>query len=347
MSRTWLILTDGYLTERNAKTAHGVVRYSRDAVAAILDHNYAGKRLGDVMPELQRDVPIVATLEEGRALGADTLLLGVATPGGWMPDHWRSWIEEALRNGMEVVNGLHRFLRDDPEFVRLAEEHGGRLWDVRQPPPDIPLFSGKSLEVPQKIVATVGSDCAVGKKTVAIELAEAAEQAGTRSEFVATGQTGVIIAGRGIAVDRVIADFLAGAAEKLVCESSPESQVLIVEGQGSLWHPAYSGVTLGLLHGSAPHALVFCHRAHHTAIEEPPFTKLPPIPEMISTLELMARDVRPAPVACVALNTKGLDDDAAVRAIAEVEELTGLPTGDVLRGDGPRLWSAVTSVLEP
>ena len=347
MSRTWLILTDGYLTERNAKTAHGVVRYSRDPVAAILDHNYAGQRLADVMPELQRDVPIVATLEEGRALGADTLLLGVATPGGWMPDHWRSWIEEALRNGMEVVNGLHRFLQDDPEFVRLAEEHGGRLWDVRQPPPDIPLFSGKSLEVPQKIVATVGSDCAVGKKTVAIELAEAAERAGTRSEFVATGQTGVIIAGRGIAVDRVIADFVAGAAEKLVCESSPEADVLVVEGQGSLWHPAYSGVTLGLLHGSAPHALVFCHRAHHTAIEEPPFTELPPIPEMISTLELMARDLRPAPVACVALNTKGLDDGAAVEAIAEVQELTGLPTGDVLRGDGPRLWAAVADVLGP
>jgi len=345
MSRTWLILTDGYLSERNAKTAHGVVRYSRDRVAALLDHNYAGKRLADVMPELERDVPIVATLEEGRSLGADTLLLGVATPGGWMPDHWRAWIVEALENGMEVVNGLHSFLSDDAELVRLAEEHGGRLWDVRRPPPDIPLFSGKSLEVPQKIVATVGSDCAVGKKTVAIELAEAAEAAGTRSEFVATGQTGVIIAGRGIAVDRVIADFVAGAAEKLVCESDPASEVLLVEGQGSLWHPAYSGVTLGLLHGSAPHALVFCHRAHHTAIEEPPFTKLPPVPEMISTLELMARDVRDAPVACVALNTKGLDGEAARQAIEAIEAETGLPTGDVLRGDAPHLWAAVARVL--
>ena len=346
MSRTWLILTDGYLTERNAKTAHGVVRYSRDRVAAILDETYAGKRLADVVPELQRDVPIVGTLEEGRALGADTLLLGVATPGGWMPESWRTWIEEALRNGMEVVNGLHRFLKDDPDFVRLAEEHGGRLWDVREPPSDIPLFTGKSLEVPQKIVATVGSDCAVGKKTVAIEIAQAAEEAGKRAEFVATGQTGIMIAGRGIAVDRVVADFIAGAAEKLVCESDPGSEVLVVEGQGSLWHPAYSGVTLGLLHGSAPHALVFCHRTNHTAIEEPPFTKLPPIPEMISTLELMARNVRPAPVTCVALNTKGLDDHAARAAIAEMEELTGLPTGDVFRGDGPRLWAAVDAALQ-
>lgn len=345
MSRTWLILTDGYLTERNAKTAHGVVRYSRDRVAAILDHSHAGKSLADVMPELQRDVPIVATMEEGRSLGADTLLLGVATPGGWMPENWRAWIVDALEHGMEVVNGLHRFLKDDPEFVALAEKHGGRLWDVRESPPDIPLFTGKSLEAPQKIVATVGSDCAVGKKTVAIELSEAAESAGKRSEFVATGQTGVIIAGRGIAVDRVVADFIAGAAEKLVCDSDPASEVLVVEGQGSLWHPAYSGVTLGLLHGSAPHALVFCHRAGHTAIEEPPYTELPPLREMISTLELMARDLRPAPVACVALNTRGLEEEAARAAIAEVEAETGLPTGDVLRGDAPRLWDAVAGVI--
>jgi uncharacterized NAD-dependent epimerase/dehydratase family protein len=331
--------------ERAAKTAHGVIRYSDDPIAAVLDHDHAGKQLKELMPDLGRDAPIVATVAEGAELGANALLLGVATPGGWMPDHWREWIIDSLKRGMEVVNGLHRFLRDDPEFVQLAEEHGARIWDVRDPPKDIPLCSGKALDAPQKIVATVGSDCAVGKKTVAIEIARAGAAAGTKTEFVATGQTGIMIAGRGIAVDRVIADFLAGAAEKLVLESDPDSEVLLIEGQGSLWHPAYSGVTLGLLHGSAPESLVFCHKAGHTEIEEPPFTKLPPVPDMIRILEEAASTLRPAKTACVALNCQHLDPDEARRAIGEMEDLTGLPTGDVLVGDATKLWDAVAKDL--
>jgi uncharacterized NAD-dependent epimerase/dehydratase family protein len=344
-NRAWLVLADGFLLERNAKTAHGVIRYSKDRIVAVIDRDHAGKSLRDVMPELGRDAPIISSVSEGLEFGPTSLLLGVATPGGWMPDHWRGWIEDALRAGLEVANGLHRFLRDDPGFVALAGEHGGRLWDVREPPSDIPLFTGKSLEVPQKIVATVGSDCAVGKKTVAIEIAEAGAKAGRATEFVATGQTGILIAGRGIAVDRVIADFVAGAAEKLVCEADPSSDVLVVEGQGSLWHPAYSGVTLSLLHGSAPHVLVLCHQAGRTAIEEPPYTRLPTVAEMIAIYEQTAATVRPAKVACVALNCKGLDESEARRAIGELEDEVRLPVGDVLLGDAPKLWSAVDEAL--
>jgi uncharacterized NAD-dependent epimerase/dehydratase family protein len=343
--RAWLVLADGFLLERNAKTAHGVIRYSKDKVVAVIDRDHAGKSLGDVMPDLGRDAPIISSVAEGLDFGPTSLLLGVATPGGWMPDHWRGWIEDALRAGLEVANGLHKFLRDDAGFVALAKEHGGRLWDVREPPPDIPLFTGKSLEVPQKIVATVGSDCAVGKKTVAIEIADAGAKAGRATEFVATGQTGILIAGRGIAVDRVIADFVAGAAEKLVCEADRSSEVLIVEGQGSLWHPAYSGVTLSLLHGSAPHVLVLCHQAGRSAIEEPPYTRLPSVTEMAAIYEQTAATVRPAKVACVALNCKGLDEPAARRAIGELEDEVQLPVGDVLLGDAPKLWSAVDHQL--
>ena len=262
-----------------------------------------------------------------------------------MPDHWRAWIVESIEAGLEIANGLHTLLADDEGLVSLAATHGVQLWDVRVPPDGIPLFSGKSLEVPQRTVLTVGSDCAVGKMTVSLELAEAGRQAGTNTEFVATGQTGILIAGRGIAVDRVISDFTAGAAEQLVCESNPESEVLIVEGQGSLWHPAYSGVTLGLLHGSAPEALILCHQAGRTAIEEPPFTKLPSLTEMVSTYEAMAGTVRSAPVACVAVNTSGLSDVDARAALAEVEVETGLPAGDVMRGDAPKLWDAIGKTL--
>ena len=343
--RRWLVLADGYLDKRNAKTAHGVIRYSDDEIAAVLDRDNAGKHLTEIMPELGRDAPIVGSVDEGLRYGPTSLLLGVATPGGWMPEEWRAWIVDALRAGLEIVNGLHTFLRDDPEFVALAEEHGARLWDVRDPPEGIPLFSGKTLEVPQKIVLTVGSDCVVGKKTAAIELTRAARAAGVKAEFVATGQTGIMIAGRGIAVDRVVADFVAGAAEKLVLEADPDSDTLIVEGQGSLWHPAYSGVTLGLLHGSSPHALVLCHEVGRSAIEEPPYSALPSLNEMRATYESLASTIRPAQVACIALNCKDLDDGAAGRAIAEVEDEVSLPAGDVTRGDGPKLWSAIQGVL--
>jgi uncharacterized NAD-dependent epimerase/dehydratase family protein len=343
--RSWLVLADGYLEERAAKTAHGVIRYSRDRIAAILDRDHSGRDIKEVMPELDRSAPIVASIQEGLAHEPTALLLGVATPGGWMPEEWRTWILEAIDAELEIVNGLHTMLNDDAEFVEHAQKHGVRLWDVRQPPPNIPLFSGKSLEIPQRVVATVGSDCAVGKKTTAIEIAAAGLASGVNTEFIATGQTGVLIAGKGIAVDRVIADFLPGAAEKLVCDAEPESEVLIVEGQGSLWHPAYAAVTLGLLHGSAPEVLVLCHQAGRTAIEEPPYSKLPSLTEMIRTYELMAATVRPAKVACISLNCRHLDADEARDAIQEVEQETGLPTGDVWSGDGQKLWDAVASLL--
>jgi uncharacterized NAD-dependent epimerase/dehydratase family protein len=344
--RSWLVLTDGYLTARNAKTAHGVIRYSADRIAAILDREHAGGSLEALLPELGREAPIVASVQEGLAHDPTSLLLGVATPGGWMPQHWRAWVIESIKAGLEIANGLHGFLNHDPELVELATRHSARLWDVREPPADIPLFSGKGLELHGRIVHTVGSDCAVGKMTATLELAGAGRAAGHTTEFVATGQTGILIAGRGIAIDRVISDFVAGAAERLVCEAGPDSDILLVEGQGSLWHPAYSGVTLGLLHGCSPEVLVLCHQAGRAAIEEPPYTALPPLREMVEVYEAMAATVRPARVACVAVNCRGLEPKDADRAVREIEDDTGLPAGDVLRGAGPRLWKAVERCLE-
>ena len=344
-ARSWLVLTDGYLAARDAKTAHGVIRYSRDEIAAVIDPEHAGRSLAEMMPQLERDAPIVATVAEGLAHSPTSLLLGVATPGGWLPDHWRAWIQEALEAGLEIANGLHRFLRHDSELVKLARVSGATLWDVREPPPRIPLFTGRSIGIPKRTVLTVGSDCSVGKMTVALELSRAGHKRGFSTEFVATGQTGIMIAGRGIAVDRVVADFVSGAAETLVCETHPSSDVLMVEGQGSLWHPAYAGVTLSLLHGSAPHVLVLCHQAGRTAIEEPPYTSIPPLPEVIARYEDMAAIVRPARVACIALNCSRLAPAEARVAIEKTEQETGLVTGDVFAGDSPRLWAALEASL--
>jgi uncharacterized NAD-dependent epimerase/dehydratase family protein len=351
VSRRWLVLTDGYLKARNAKTAHGVIRYSGDynddSIAAVMDGEHAGRSLLEVMPELAHYAPVVASVKEGLEYEPTSFLLGVATPGGWMPEHWREWIVEAIEASLEIVNGLHRFLREDAELVALAAEHGARLWDVRDPPNDIPLFSGKTLESDKRIVHAVGSDCAVGKKTVAIELTKAAREQGVAAEFVATGQTGIMIAGWGIAVDRVVADFVAGAAEKLVLDSPREADVLVVEGQGSLWHPAYSGVTLGLLHGCSPDVLVLCHEAGRNAIEEPPFTALPPLKEMVETYERHAALVRSARVACIAISCGDVSETERREIVDEIESETGLVTGDVLHGDGPKLWAAVEAALPP
>jgi uncharacterized NAD-dependent epimerase/dehydratase family protein len=343
--RSWLVLTDGYLDDRHAKTAHGVIRYSRDRIAAVLDREHSGRSLLDVVPSLGRDAPIVSSIPEAVGFHPTSLLLGVATAGGWMPEHWRRWVVESIEAGLEVANGLHRFLKDDPELVELADRHGARLWDVRDPPEDIPLFSGKNLDGARKVVHTVGSDAAVGKMTATLELVNAAQAAGVAAQFIATGQTGILIAGEGIAVDRVISDFLAGAAEKLVAEANPSSDVVVVEGQGSMWHPAYAGVTLGLLHGATPHVLVLCHQVGHEAIEEPPYTRLPRLAEMIEVYERSAATVRPARVACVSLNCAGLGPHQRARAIQETERETGVPAGDPLAGDAAKLWDAVAAAL--
>ena len=205
--------------------------------------------------------------------------------------------------------------------------------------------TGENLRLSAQVALTVGSDCAIGKKTVALELDLEARRRGLRSVFVPTGQTGIAIAGWGIAVDAVVSDFLAGAAESLVVEGNRRGgELLFVEGQGSLTHPAYSGVTLGLIHGSAPHAFVLCHRAGATEVEGFPGHRLPGLPELVELHERIALPLRPARVACLALNTAGLDDEAALAAIAAAAEETGLPADDPVRyGAGPLLDSVLSA----
>ena len=213
-------------------------------------------------------------------------LVGVATQGGRFPPAWRALLTACIRAGLSVENGLHQMIRDDPELRPLADEHGVELRDLRRPPDGLDCPTGANLEVDAPIVLTVGSDCAIGKMTVSLELDRAARARGIASIFVPTGQTGIAIAGWGIAVDAVVSDFLAGAAERLVVEGRRRGgELLLVEGQGSLVHPAYSGVTLGLFHGSVPHVLVLCHRAGTTEVEGYPGHPLPSLPELIALHE--------------------------------------------------------------
>jgi len=312
----------------------GIVDYAPDPVVAILDSMRAG--------ESYREVPIVGSVEAALPLGPTVATVGVATQGGRFPPAWRELLKACIRAGLDVESGLHEFITEDPELVELAQRQGVGLRDLRKPPDDLSVPTGENLRVPAKIVLTVGSDCAIGKKTVAVELDRAARARGLRSVFVPTGQTGIAIAGWGIAVDAVISDFLAGAAERLVVEGATRGgELLWVEGQGSLAHPAYSGVTMGLMHGSAPHAYVLVHRAGATHVEGYPDHPLPTLRELIELHERASLRLRPARVAAVALHTGSLDEAAARAAIHAVEDETGLPTGDPVRLGAERLLDAV------
>jgi D-glutamate N-acetyltransferase len=334
----YLLLAEGFSADAHyGKTMRGVLRYRREDVAAILDST---RPTGDT----EDGVPVVQTLEQALQHEPNTALVGVATQGGRFPPAWIELLRQCIEHGLDIENGLHVFLADDPELAALAVERGVELRDLRKPPHDLSTATGANMSVPATIVLTVGSDCAIGKMTVALELDREARARGVRSQFVPTGQTGIAIAGWGIAVDAVVADFIAGAAERLVVEGAARGgELLWVEGQGSLVNPVYSGVTLGLFHGSAPHLLVLCHESGRDEIEgcgggpHP----IPRLRELVELHERIALPARPAKVVAVALNTRRLDEPAARAAVAAAEAETGLPADDPVRFGAGRLVDAV------
>jgi D-glutamate N-acetyltransferase len=335
LEKRYLILAEAKSADPHyGKTARGVVRYSPHPTVAILDSTRAG--------ETHEGIPLVGTVNDALCFNPTTALVGVATQGGRFPPAWRELLRSCVAKGLDIENGLHEFLTDDAELVELAARHGVELRDLRKPPADLNVPTGENLELDAQVVLTVGSDCAIGKMTVALELDRAARERGLRSVFVPTGQTGIAIAGWGISVDAVVSDFLAGAAERLVVEGARQGDLLWVEGQGALLHPAYSGVTLGLMHGSAPHAYVLCHQAEATAIEGYPDHAIPPLSELVELHERASLTARPARVACIALNTRALGEAEARTAVAEAEAETRLPADDPVRFGAGKLLDAAT-----
>jgi uncharacterized NAD-dependent epimerase/dehydratase family protein len=337
--KRYLILAEGRSGDPHyGKTMRGVVRYAADPTVVILDSGRVG--------ESYEGIPIVGAVGDALAYRPTTALVGVATQGGRFPAAWRELLKECVTAGLDVENGLHEYLSDDPDLVALAARHGIKLRDLRKPPAGLNVPTGANLELDARIVLTVGSDCAIGKMTVALELDREASRRGLRSVFVPTGQTGIAIAGWGISVDAVVSDFTAGAAEQLVVEGVDRGgEILWVEGQGALLHPAYSGVTLGLIHGSAPHAFVLCHLAGATEIEGYPGHPLRSLPELVELHERIALPRRSAKVAAIALNTVALDVVGAQAAIAAAEAETGLPVGDPVRFGAGTLVDAVLQAL--
>jgi uncharacterized NAD-dependent epimerase/dehydratase family protein len=308
-------------------------------VVAVLDSTRAG--------ESDDGLPIVGTVSDAVAYEPTTALVGVATQGGRFPPAWRQLLKDSIAAGLDVESGLHEFISEDDELTALARDHGVALRDLRKPPAGLNVPTGENLTHPATTILTVGSDCAIGKMTVSLELDREARRRGIRSEFVPTGQTGMAIAGWGIAVDAVVADFIAGAAERLVVEGVERGgEVLFVEGQGSLLHPAYSGVTLGLIHGSAPHGYVLCHMAGASVVDSDERYPIPPLSQLVALHERISLLPRPARVLGVALNTRLLDEDAARRAIEETEAETGLPADDPVRFGAGRLVDSLEPLIK-
>ncbi len=318
--------------------------YGVSPTVVVIDRAHSGHSVREIVPHLQCDAPIVASFAEAKQYGPTALLIGIAPGGGELPPDWRAEIVQALESGLEIVNGLHLTFADDEEFKAAALRGGGSIWDVREPPESIPLFSGAAWETSSQVLLTVGSDCAVGKMTVALELARAARDANRNVAFVPTGQTGIMIAGWGISIDRVISDFAAGAAEQLVLTAAPDHDLLIVEGQGSISHPAYAPVTLALLYGSAPDALLLVHDLSRSEAVGFP-TPIRSYSELIHMYEFLCSTVKPARVVGIALNTSGLSPEEAQKAINDTIFETGLPCDDVVRNRPHNLWRAIAPAL--
>jgi len=341
-----VILAEGEFGEIGSKTAMGVIRYGRDAIVAVIDSTRAGRNVREWLGD-RYDIPVVATLAAALPGRPTALLLGTAPAGGKLPAPWRAVVLDAIRAGLDIRSGLHTFLGDDPEFAIAAKVADVSIVDYRRPPERMEVSSGRLHRPGKKVVLTVGTDCALGKMSVALELRKSAVEAGLPAVFVPTGQTGMMIDGWGVAVDRVISDFINGTCEWLVEQAEGMGDWIFVEGQGSLDHPAYSAVTLGLIHGCTPQAMVMVHqagRSHHHGWEDSSQT-LKPLPGFIRLHEQVAGLVAPSVVACVALNTALLSESESRREIARTTEETGLPTDDPYRYGGERLLDALRERL--
>jgi uncharacterized NAD-dependent epimerase/dehydratase family protein len=329
MSRRIIILTEGHTEPHAGKTAACVIRYRGQDVVALLDGTQQGKTSGDLLGV--GNVPIVGKLDD--APEANTLLLGIAPPGGKIPPPWRAIILDAIaRRKMDVISGLHDFVGDDPEFSAAAKKTGVSIHDVRKNT-EKTIARRKGLRPDCLRVHTVGHDCSVGKMVVSVEVTNGLKKRGVDAKFIATGQTGIMCEGDGLPIDCIVADFVSGAAEKLILQNQ-HHEVVVVEGQGTLIHPSYSGVTLSLLHGCAPQALIMCYEVGRDRVTGVESVKIPPLRDIMKMYDLMSNVHQPCKIIGIGINSRRVSAAEAAKERERVKSEFGLPACDVIR-DGP------------
>ena len=336
-TRIAILLEDG-IKGTHGKTGLAFLRYSNTNIVAIIDRSCVGESLAE-LTQIDCNAPIVADVSGALVYQPDVLLIGIAPSGGKLPDKLAQEIKIAVYAGVSIINGLHTQLQS----YYPSLQPGQWIWDIRQEPSGLSIGTAKARSLSAERILTVGTDMAIGKMSASLEIYRAAVAAGIKAQFVATGQAGIAIAGRGVALDAVRVDFAAGAVEKTVLDSAKDNELIIIEGQGSLFHPG-STATLPLIRGSQPTGLILVHRAGAKHIRDLPEVLIPPLPEVIRLYETVASaggtfgDVK---VKAIALNTFGMNTEAANKTIQSTAELTGLPCSDVVRFGGKTLLSAI------
>lgn len=339
-----LLMHDG-LTSDRGKTGLVLLRFAPQRVAVVIDQKHVGGSLTQLTGiPLEKDVPIVGSAADALRYGAQTLAIGIAPGGGRLPDEWFVDVEDAVRGGLNVLNGLHVQFNEDPRLKTLLRP-GQWIWDIRREPPNLNVANGSARLLPCKRVLFVGTDMSIGKMSAAVMFDRAAKASGLRSKFMATGQTGIMLAGDGIPLDAVRIDFAGGAVQQEVIECAQGNDIVWVEGQGSFLNPA-STATLPLLRGSQATHMVLVHKCNRTHIRFMDWARIPSLRDVIQMYEVVAHaggTFAPTKVACIALNTHGMSDDEVRYEIAKIEAETGLPTDDVVRHGADKLLSTIMS----
>ncbi len=336
--RRIILLTDGFSTPFLAKTAISLLRYRGDDIAAVLDSEHVGRRAKELLG-YGDDVPVIDAVD---AVQADALFVGIAPPGGQFPAHWKPIVLQAIQQGLDIVSGLHDFLIHDESFTTAAAQHGVQLIDVRRnnenQTAQVVEFRRECLRI-----HAVGNDCSLGKMVTTLELQRALTDRGCDAGFAATGQTGIMVSGSGIPIDCVIADFINGAAERLVIQHQ-QHDYLLIEGQGSISHPAYSAVTNGLLHGCAPDGLIFCYEAGRENMKGFDHVAMAPMRKIFDAYHMMANLRHPCKIVGIAANTRHLNHQDAIDDMQAKEAEFGVPVADVYRFGCDRLVDAVVQL---
>ena len=345
MARRIVILAQGKFSPLESKTANQAIRYIPEEVTGVIDGRSAGRNVQDILG-FGGAIPIFPDLQASLQTKPDTLLIGIAPTGGRLPQSWREIVLAAIEAGLNVISGLHTLLGDDREFASRAAKKNIRLVDLRKIEPEYEVVAkGFWKRRAAKTILTVGTDCNVGKMTASLELHREFCRRGLRSEFVATGQTGILLSGKGICVDAIISDYVAGSIEHEIEKSAPSDLNYIhVEGQGSLTHQGYSAVTLGLMHGVMPDAMIMVHHAARRADDYG--LPLDDVPEKIRLHERILEPFRKSKVVGIAINTVLMAASQAENAKRELEAQTGLTVADVLTPERARLADALLSYLK-
>ncbi|MBD2111951.1 MULTISPECIES: DUF1611 domain-containing protein [Cyanophyceae] len=339
-SRIALLMHEGTQSTMG-KTGLALLRFSQSPIVAVIDYQAAGRSLHD-LTGIDKPIPVVASLTEALTYTPDVLAIGIAPSGGKLPDAWFQEIEQAVKAGLSIVNGLHTPMSTHPALQPWLRDHQW-IWDVRQEPEGLTVGSGQASQLNCKRILTVGTDMSVGKMSATLELHRACLQRGLRSKVIATGQTNLMLGDDGVPLDAIRVDYASGAVEQQLMRHGPHHDFVFVEGQGSLLNPA-STATLPLLRGTQPTHLVLVHRAGQNHIHNFPQVKIPDLPSVIALYEQVttaAGAFHPAKVVAIALNTGHLTAAAAEEAIQLVEAQTELPCADIFRTGADKLLTPI------